>query len=58
MHTHDTAVQVCGVLWCAKIHYHTCTHATHFGNTAGLPIPVFNPNWAIVKDLISVLEVN
>ena len=45
MHTCNTAVQVHGVPRCAKIHYCTRTHATRFGNTTGLPIPVFNPTF-------------
>ena len=36
--------QVRGISWCAKIHYRTCTHATRFGITAGLPTPILNPN--------------
>ena len=28
--------------WCAKIHYCTHTHVTHFGITTGLPAPVLN----------------
>jgi hypothetical protein len=43
MNTHDTAAQVCGVSRCGKIQNLTRTHDTHFGITAGLPIPVFNP---------------
>ena len=38
MNTHDTTVQVCGVLQCAKNQNCTC-----FGNTAGLPVPMLNP---------------
>ena len=45
MNTHDTAVQVCGTPQCAKVHYRTRTHATRFGNTMGLPIPILNPTW-------------
>jgi hypothetical protein len=44
MNTQDTMVRVHGILRCAKIHYHTRTRVTRFGNTVGLPIPVFNPN--------------
>ena len=35
----DTMVQVHDVLWCAKIQYHTYIHGTHFGSTAGKPVP-------------------
>ena len=43
MDTCDTTVWVHGVLRCAKVQYHTRTHGTHFGSTAGKPIPVRNP---------------
>ena len=43
MYTCNTAVQVCGVLQCAKIHYCTCTHVTHFWNTVGFTVPMGNP---------------
>ena len=43
MNTHDTAVQVYSVLWCAENQNRTHTHNTCFGFTVGLPIPVFNP---------------
>ena len=43
VNTHDTAVQVHGVSWCAKNQNHTRTHCTHLGNTVGLPVPVLNP---------------
>jgi hypothetical protein len=33
-----------GVPQCAKNENRTHTRTTHFGNTAGLPAPVFNPN--------------
>jgi hypothetical protein len=29
---------------CAKIQYRTRTRVTRFGNTAGIPVPVRNPN--------------
>jgi hypothetical protein len=43
MNTRDTAVRVRGVSRCAKNQNHTRTRDNRFGNTAGLPIPVFNP---------------
>jgi hypothetical protein len=43
MNTCDTAVWVHGVLRCAKNQNCTRTRDTHFGFTAGLPVPVFNP---------------
>ena len=45
MNTCDTAVRVRGMLRCAKICYRTRTCATHFLNTAGLPVPVLNPSF-------------
>jgi hypothetical protein len=45
VHTRDTAVQVRGVLRCAKNQNCTHTHVTRFGNTAGLPVPVLNPRY-------------
>ena len=39
-------VWVHSVLWCAKIQNHIHTCGTHFGNTAGIPIPVLNPSEA------------
>lgn len=45
MYTCNTIVWVRDVLWCAKTYYHTCTHATHFGNTAGFSVPVLNPTY-------------
>ena len=44
MNTHDTVAWVCSAPQCAKNQNHTHTHDTHFGNTAGFPIPVLNPN--------------
>ena len=32
-----------GILRCVKTHYHTRTRSTHFGNTAGISVPVPNP---------------
>ena len=46
MNTCDTVVQVCGMLWCAKNQNHTCTWDTHFGNTAGLTVPMLNTSCA------------
>ena len=43
MNTRNTTVRVHGILRCAKVYYCTCTHVTHFKNTAGLPVPVLNP---------------
>ena len=43
MYTCNTMGTGCSMPQCAKIHYHTCTCVTHFGNTAGLPAPVLNP---------------
>ena len=43
VNTHDTVVRVCSVLQCAKMQHRTHTRDTHFGNTAGLPVPMFNP---------------
>jgi hypothetical protein len=40
VNTRDTAVRVRGVSRCTKNQ-----NRTRFGNTAGLPIPVLNPNW-------------
>ena len=34
-----------GVARCDKIKYRTCTPATCFGNTAGIPIPVLNATY-------------
>ena len=45
MHTRDTAVRVRGVSRCAKNPNRTRTRVTHFGNTAGLAVPVLNPNY-------------
>ena len=50
MNTRDITVWVCGMLQCAKIHCHTHTHGTHFGNTAGLPVPMFNPTLIGLKE--------
>jgi hypothetical protein len=44
VNTRDTAVRVRGVPRCVEIQYRTRTRATRFGSTAGLPVPVFNPN--------------
>ena len=44
VNTHDTAIWVHSVLWCAKNQNCTHTHDTHFRFTTGLPVPVFNPN--------------
>ena len=44
MNTRNTAVRVHGILWCAKVHYRTCTRITHFKNTVDKPVPVLNPN--------------
>ena len=49
MCTHDTAVQVCSILQCAKIQDHIHTHNTCFGNTTGLPISVLNPTHTLPK---------
>ena len=38
--TCDTVVRVRGVSRCGKVPHRTRTRATHFGNTAGFPIPV------------------
>ena len=46
MNTHDTTVQVHGVLQCAENQNCTCTHDTCFGFTMGLTIPMFNPRSA------------
>src|ERR1700736_1964689 len=43
MSTRDTTARVRGVSRCAKNQHRTCTRVTHFGNTAGLPVPVLNP---------------
>ena len=40
MHTHDTVGTGSSMLQYAEVQYHTCTHTTHFGNTAGILIPV------------------
>ena len=42
---HDNVVWVHGILWFAKIHYHTCTCTTHFGKPTGFPVPVLNPRF-------------
>ena len=44
MYTHDTAVWVRSVLWCAKMHYRTHTRITRSGITVGLPVPVPIPS--------------
>jgi hypothetical protein len=51
MNTCNTAVQVHGVLRCAKIQYCTHTHVTHFGNTVGLPVPALKPTDQLQADL-------
>ena len=43
VHTRDTAGTGSGMPQCAKVDNCTRTHATHFGITAGLPVPVPNP---------------
>ena len=48
MNTHDTVVQVRGVLQCAKTQHRTHTRDTCFGITAGLPVPVQNPRDSLV----------
>ena len=48
MNTRDTVVRVCGMPRCAKVRYRTRTHVTHFGNTAGLPVPVLNANCVLM----------
>ena len=45
VHTRNTAVWVHGVPRCAKIEYRTRTRVTRFGNTTGITIPVWNPNY-------------
>jgi len=39
----DTAVQVHGVMQCAKIKYHTHTRDTHDKNTVGFSVPMQYP---------------
>jgi hypothetical protein len=39
----DTAVRVRGVLRYAKVRDRTRTRGTHFGSTAGKPVPVRKP---------------
>jgi hypothetical protein len=48
--TRHTAAWVRGVSRCAKNQNRTRTRDTRFGNTAGLPIPVFNPNKGYTQD--------
>ena len=43
MHTRNTAGTGNSMPWVAKVHTRTCTCTTHFGKTAGFPIPVSNP---------------
>ena len=43
VNTRDITGTGCSMPQCAKVHTHTCTHNTHFGNTVGFPIPVANP---------------
>ena len=44
-------VQVRSILWCAKTIYSTRTCMTRFGNTAGLPVPLYNPSGNRVNTL-------
>ena len=44
MNTRNPMERVRGISRCAKIHYRTRTHATRFGITVGLPVPILNPN--------------
>ena len=43
VNTCDTTVQVHSILRCGKVHYCTHTCSTHFGNTAGISVPMANP---------------
>jgi hypothetical protein len=55
MNTRDTAVRVRGVLRCAKVQHRTRTRGTRFGSTAGIPVPVQNPNqdhWGVVLSIV------
>ena len=47
--TRDTAVKVCGCVAVSKYGYRTRNRDTRFGNTAGFPIPVLNPNLEAVS---------
>ena len=41
--------------WCAKVHYRTHTCTTHFGKTAGIPVPVLNPiQHTLLSEIICV----
>jgi hypothetical protein len=52
--TRDTAVKVCGCVAVSKYGYRTRNRDTRFGNTAGFPVPVPNPNcWAPINFLTS-----
>ena len=55
MHTCDTAVRVHGVSQSAKNPNHICTCDTHFGNTAGLPVPVLNPTLVVLFSFCTLL---
>ena len=47
-----------GVARYDKIKYRTRTHATHFGNTAGIPVPVLNAKYGSLDRIICIYGSN